>query len=209
MRRPAPLFAVGLFTLLYLVTAATLAYQSANWEFVLYIVVVLVLGSWAVTLHYNFFFPPALLWALSLWGLMHMLGGLLHIPSAWVHEGKAVLYSWWIVPGYLKYDHVVHAYGFAVVTWGAWRCLLPKLQRAFPTAGVLGLCVFVAMGAGALNELIEFAAVKLLPDTNVGGYDNTGWDLVSNTVGSLGAALWIWLFYHHPPQRMEQRRRKA
>ena len=28
----------------------------------------------------------------------------------------------------------------------------------------------------------------MLPNTNVGGYENTGWDLVSNFVGSLMAA---------------------
>lgn len=209
MRRPAPLLAVGLFTAFYLIVASAVSYQSANWEFVLYIVVVLMLGAWAVTLHYNFFFPPTLLWALSLWGLMHMLGGLVGIPPDWHHEGKPVLYSWWLIPGYLKYDHIVHAYGFAIVTWGAWRCLLPKLQKAFPTAGVLALCIFISMGAGALNELIEFMATLLLPDTNVGGYVNTGWDLVSNTVGACGAALWIWLFYHQPPERVERKRKRA
>ncbi len=44
------------------------------------------------------------------------------------------------------------------------------------------------MGLGAMNELVEFAATKLLPGTNVGGYDNTGWDLVANLVGCVIAA---------------------
>lgn len=201
MPRPSSLVSVGIFTALYLLASAVAAYSSANWEFLLYIAIVIVLGAVAVTLHYNFSFPPTLIWAISLWGLLHMLGGLSPIPDSWPHEGKNVLYNWWLVPSHLKYDHVVHAYGFAVVTWGAWRCLLPKLQRAFPTAGVLMLCVFIAMGAGAGNELIEFGATRVLPDHNVGGYDNTGWDLVSNAVGSSAAALWIWLFYHKPPVR--------
>jgi hypothetical protein len=49
------------------------------------------------------------------------------------------------------------------------------------------------MGFGALNEVVEFAATQLLPDTNVGGYVNTGWDLVFNLVGSAAAALAIGL----------------
>jgi hypothetical protein len=48
------------------------------------------------------------------------------------------------------------------------------------------------MGLGAVNEVIEFAAVLLLPNTNVGGYMNTGWDLVANMVGSLVAAVLIY-----------------
>ena len=39
--------------------------------------------------------------------------------------------------------------------------------------------------------MIEFTATLLLPNTNVGGYVNTGWDLVSNLVGAVCAACWI------------------
>jgi hypothetical protein len=30
-----------------------------------------------------------------------------------------------------------------------------------------------------------------MPDTNVGGYTNTGWDLVSNLVGAAAMGVWI------------------
>ena len=49
------------------------------------------------------------------------------------------------------------------------------------------------MGLGSLNELIEFAATLTVPETNVGGYINTGWDLVSNCVGALTAVTLIWI----------------
>ena len=39
--------------------------------------------------------------------------------------------------------------------------------------------------------MIEFAATLLLPKTNVGGYVNTGWDLVCNLIGAVLAAGWI------------------
>ncbi len=45
------------------------------------------------------------------------------------------------------------------------------------------------MGLGVLNELIEFSAVLVFPDTNVGGYFNTALDLVFNTLGALAAAV--------------------
>ena len=40
------------------------------------------------------------------------------------------------------------------------------------------------MGFGGLNEVIEFFLTLTLPETNIGGYINTGWDLVSNLVGA-------------------------
>ena len=44
-------------------------------------------------------------------------------------------------------------------------------------------------GRGALNEVVEFAASHLLSATNVGGYENTGRDLVANLCGSLTAGV--------------------
>jgi hypothetical protein len=53
------------------------------------------------------------------------------------------------------------------------------------------LCAAGGMGFGALNEVVEFVAVLTLPETNVGGYENTGWDLVANLVGCVLAAVLI------------------
>jgi hypothetical protein len=47
------------------------------------------------------------------------------------------------------------------------------------------------MGLGALNEVVEFAATLLVPETNVGGYLNTGWDLVANATGATAAVILI------------------
>ena len=45
----------------------------------------------------------------------------------------------------------------------------------------------VPMGFGGLDEVIEFAINLTLPETNIGHYINTGWDLVSNPVGVTAA----------------------
>ena len=47
---------------------------------------------------------------------------------------------------------------------------------------------------GESSPLVEFAATLLVPETNVGGYLNTGWDLVSNLVGVIVAAVLIRAF---------------
>jgi hypothetical protein len=51
------------------------------------------------------------------------------------------------------------------------------------------------MGFGALNEVLEFIAVLTIPNTNVGGYENTAWDMVSNLVGSTIVAMLIRLTF--------------
>lgn len=52
-----------------------------------------------------------------------------------------------------------------------------------PTLGMLTLCGAASMGFGGLNEVIEFFLTLTLPETNIGGYINTGWNLDSNLVG--------------------------
>lgn len=135
------------------------------------------------------------------------------LPFVWGDDGRVV---WGI-----KYDHVTHAYGFGVTCWACWegarcairaqveargRAVLPAEagspvrrpggspgDRVQPTFGLVVLCVVGALGFGALNEVVEFVATMLGP-TNVGGYENTGWDLVSNTIGAVvaGAVIWVW-----------------
>ena len=55
----------------------------------------------------------------------------------------------------------------------------------------LGLALLLLSGTAATAlEVVEFTATRFM-DTNVGGYENTGWDLVYNALGATGAALAI------------------
>ena len=189
---------VALFTSVYLVGALITAVQVSNYEFLLYIgVVVLMMGVvWVV--HGRVALTSGALWCLSIWGLAHMAGGLVVVPESWPVMGtNRVLYSLWPIPDRLKYDHVVHAYGFGVTTWVCWQGLRAALggrhQRVRPTPGLMLLCAAAGLGFGALNEVIEFAATLLVPETNVGGYLNTGWDLVANLFGATVAVTAIWI----------------
>lgn len=89
----------------------------------------------------------------------------------------------------------VHTYGFGVTTWVYWQGLASMVADKKPTVGKLTLAVTAGLGFGALNEVLEFAATLLFKNTNVGGYMNTGWDLVANLIGALAAALLIRLEY--------------
>lgn len=193
---------VLVFTVAYMIAAIGGAFSRGNMEFLIYIGVMLVLMGVVGYVHHRVRLTIGALWALSIWGALHMAGGLVPVPESWPINGDIrVLYSWWIIPDRLKYDQIVHAYGFGVTTWVCWqaiRAAVKPLGKLQPTFGVLTLCVAGGMGFGAMNEIIEFVAT-LLTTTNVGGYENTGWDLVSNMAGSVIAAIIIRVT-NTPPQ---------
>jgi len=188
---------VAVFTFGYLAIALTAGLRAGNSEFLFYIGVMLVLIGVVAAVNRAVELTTGTLWALSLWGLAHMAGGLVVVPSGWpVNAESRVLYSLWLIPGRLKYDQVVHAYGFGVTTWVCWQGLKSAVRKKSgrapsPTFGLLALAAAAGLGFGALNEVVEFVATLTMPETNVGGYVNTGWDLVSNTVGALTAIVLI------------------
>ncbi|MEZ5386523.1 MAG: DUF2238 domain-containing protein [Prosthecobacter sp.] len=194
---PPRLLPVFIFNFAYLIAAVALSLARGNREFIFYIVVMVVLIVVMSIVHSRVKLTTGLLWAFSVWGLLHMAGGLCPLPAGWPYNGdQAVLYSWWLIPEHLKYDQIVHAYGFGITTWLCWHILRNALRQpdggaVRPTFGMLTLCAAGGMGFGALNEVIEFIAVLTIPNTNVGGYENTGWDLVSNLVGATIAAVII------------------
>ena len=207
---PGRIAAAG-FTLAYTLLAALAAVLTGNGEFVFYVIVMAILIAAVAAIHVRVRFTTALLWCLAVWGLLHMAGGLVPVPESWPINGETrVLYSWWIVPigdpgsgtggegvgqgGWLKYDHLVHAFGFGTTTWACWQALAHTVASVTrPTFGLLTLCSTAALGFGALNEVVEFIATLLGP-SNVGGYVNTGWDLIANTLGVLLAAMLLRLF---------------
>jgi hypothetical protein len=196
-RPPFPRGVVA-FTALYLAAAIVAAVAVRNREFVFYLGVMFVLIAVVAVLHRRIGLSAGVLWGLSLWGLAHMAGGLVPVPESWPINGNIrVLYSWWMIPGVLKFDHVVHAFGFGVTTCLCWEGLQAALRAVNgdalvqPTLCLLTLCAAAGMGFGALNEVVEFIATLTMPETNVGGYQNTGWDLVANLAGSIVAVLLI------------------
>ena len=91
-----------------------------------------------------------------------------------------------------RYDQAVHFFGFGVATVACWEALrrwLPHSPR--PSAGLSVLIGLMGLGVGAVNEVLEFLTTLLIPETNVGGYTNTGWDLVFNTLGATAAVALI------------------
>ena len=195
--QPSPLWRdhpwIALANVGYLVAFAVFAGAQGNREFVLYSIVMILLFGMMAVAYRRVRFSTGVLVALTLWGVLHMAGGTVHLKDG---TDSGVLYGFWLVPGWMRYDQAVHLYGFAVATVGCAEGLRALIARpkggAFVSFGFALSAMLMSVGLGAINEIVEFAAKLTLPDTNVGGYENTGWDLVFNLGGSLIAAAWLY-----------------
>ncbi|MBO6782746.1 MAG: DUF2238 domain-containing protein [Alphaproteobacteria bacterium] len=191
-------WAVLTVTLAYTAVFGAIFIARGNAEFVWYVVTLLILVGIVALGQRKAAFPAAILWALSLWGFVHMAGG-------GVPVNDSVLYAYVVLPlagngefVFLKYDQVVHFYGFGVTAWLLWHLLRRHYPEMAGSASVYVFPVLGAMGLGAANEMIEFAAVVAFPDTNVGGYINTALDLVFNAAGAITAMVLVRLISRPP-----------
>jgi len=183
-RRETPVLIVNL---LYVPAFTVIALRNLNFEFVLYVGVILIVGAWVVRKQRSVRFDLPILWGLTIWGLLHMAGGNIRV-------GDDILYGLQLIPVVLRYDELVHAFGFGTATLVCHHLLKPCLRDGLDRWRTLSiLIVLMGSGLGAINEIIEFIAVKTLPETNVGGYDNTLWDLIFNLIGGLLAVGWLTL----------------
>ena len=173
-----------IFTIFYILAYSIYYFSIRNYEFIWYILVLLIFFVLIFATIEKSKFDYFILWGLSIWGLLHMSGGGIVINGD-------VLYNYVIFPLFnldgnwiLKFDQFVHAFGFGVTTFVGFHLLKPYLKK--PNYKIVYPLLFlIAMGAGALNEVVEFIAVVVVPDTNVGGYYNTALDLVFNGIGSI------------------------
>nr|WP_274387414.1 DUF2238 domain-containing protein [Salsipaludibacter albus] len=123
-----------------------------------------------------------------------------HVAGGMVPVGDGVLYAVWIVEPIVRYDNIQHAVGFGFVGRATWEVLRPRLGPAGDDPVVTVWLVLLAGCAfGAFNEIIEWVMTLTIPDTDVGGYDNTARDLVANLVGATTVAIWT---SRRPPPRI-------
>lgn len=131
-------------------------------------------------------FSRGALWLLVLTGTLHLAGGLLPDPT-----GSGVLYGTWLAPGVLRFDQLVHAVGSVAATVTAWQVLGTWLAPSTPARTQAWLAAIAGLGKGAVNEVVEFLLAMRVRGTFVGGFENTGWDLVFDVVGVTAAAVFL------------------
>jgi hypothetical protein len=120
---------------------------------------------------------------LTLWAVGHLAGGTIGL------DGDRTLYNA-ALPGRIHFDNAVHVVGFGTAGLAWWEA---TGHRLWPRTGrrlAVGVAVWLAgMGIGALNEVVEFVATLVVPETNVGGYRNTGRNLIANLLGAAVAGM--------------------
>lgn len=166
-------------------TAAFCGYGLATGSNVAIPYAVMVLGGMALVaaLEPDDGFSGLALTGLSIWAFGHLAGGIIGI------EGDRVLYNALLLDP-VHWDNLVHFVGFGTAGLVWWEAVRSHVRVDPGHAVGVGVAVwFVGMGVGALNEVIEFLATLALPDTNVGGYHNTGRDLIANLLGAATAAV--------------------
>ena len=160
-----------------------------NYEFLIYVGVIIVLLVLIALTNKKVNYSNGILWGLTLWALMHMSGGGIYIKGVRLYE--IILIPLSKAYPILKYDQFVHIIGFGVATILMYELIKPKLKLNNRWVAVSIVVVMAGLGVGALNELLEFIATVLVPETGVGGYVNTSLDLVSDLIGAILAMVII------------------
>lgn len=183
--------ALIVFNALYVLGFTIFYVLKKNYEFLAYIGVLVLIGIVIMTTLRKSKLNYLALWMLSIWGLLHMLGGGLIINGHTLYathivdivQGEGQFYI-------LKMDQVIHFYGFLTTA----IVIIQLLKLGFRDIKKNPkLAVFLAwigsMGLGALNEVIEFVAFISIAHTGVGDLYNTGLDLIFNMAGAFVGAL--------------------
>jgi hypothetical protein len=154
-----------------------------NWP----VYALVVLGGAAVVarVHLRAGLSTVTIWGLVAFGLGHLAGGMVPV-------GDGILYQLWLVDGVLRYDNVQHAVGFGFVGRAIWETMERRLAPSEPDRPGIAMWVVVlaAAAAGAVNEIAEYLLTLVLPEHQVGGYDNTARDLIANLLGGLAVGWW-------------------
>lgn len=179
------------FSSLYLLAGVIYFARDFNLEFVIYVAVIIaIFAAVFTTLRYTKF-PVWMLWLLSVWGLMHVLGGA-------VETRDGVLFAYRIYPlldyggdfYILKYDQVVHAYLYGLVALMSYHTLrVPLGITKGHTVLVALAATLISLGVSGLNEIMEFLIAVTVERNGVGGYENAMLDLIFNWGGAAVAVV--------------------
>jgi putative membrane protein len=178
-------------TLAYLLGAAIAYGSRGNWEFIAYLGITVFVGLVILSTVKKSGLDHFVLWMLSFWGFLHMLGGILPV-------GDTVLYGWRIIElveregdfFILKMDQVIHFYGFMTSAIVMHQLIARRSQPGIHPGMLIFFATMGSLGLSAVNEIIEFLAYINLEETGVGDIYNMGLDLIFNAIGAITGAVW-------------------
>ncbi len=178
--------AVIAFSALYLLIGGLFFFSKGNLEFVIYVGVIIGVFALLFSTLKVTEFPVYILWLVSLWGLMHILGGSVQTVDGVLFAYKIYPFLDWGGDFYiLKYDQVVHAFLYGVMALVFWHVLTHTLKVSGPKWILIIIALMASMGVSAMNEIMEFLIAVSIEDNGVGGYENAMLDLIFNFSGAV------------------------
>ena len=157
--------------------------NSENYEFLLYIAMMVVLATVIVVTNKKINYSNTTLCGLLIWAGLHMAGGGIYVNGMRLYTIMLITLS--ETYHIFRFDQFVHIFGFAIATLVVYEVLKPMLKPEHKWFGLSFVVIMAGVGIGAFNEIVEFIATVLVPETGVGGYINTSLDLVSNLIGAV------------------------
>ena len=145
---------VMLFTLIYILTFSYYSFLRGNIEFVFYSFLLLLFLNIGIYIHKKVQLPEFIVIGLSLFGLLHILGGNIDIK-------EIRLYDMEFFYGIIRYDNIIHIIGsslVALVLNVIFFFIVEKNQKIILPLYYFALFL-MALGTGVLNEIIELMAV--------------------------------------------------
>ena len=178
--------------IILLVAFGTSFLMRNNYEFLIYVGAIVVCLAVISISFFKVRYSITTLVGLTVWSLLHMAG-------CGVFINGVRLYDIILIPlsqtyPILRYDQVVHTFGFAAATLTMFDLLRPLLIPMKSGQHLIALSIVVIMaglGVGAFNEIVEAFVAATIPQSGVGGYVNTALDLISDLIGAILAFVFI------------------
>ncbi len=179
-----------LVNLLAILGFGALFLSKQNYEFVIYVGVIIFFLFLILLSHKKITYTDATLWGLTIWSILHMAGGGIYIEGVRLYEIMLlpILESYPV----LRYDQFVHIFGFGASTLVMYCLLQPYLKAKIIGFTALSIVIVMAgLGVGAWNEIVEFFVAEIVAASGVGGYLNTSLDLVADLIGAILGLIYI------------------
>jgi len=185
---------IYIFTVTYLILFGILSLNRANYEFIFYYALMVVVLSYIFFSYRDFEFSLPFFIGFSIIGLLHVLGANIFIDGLRLYDHVFLIF---------RYDNFVHFTSTIIASIIAYNMLYPHFADRYTAYPVRYsyLIVAVALGMGAIVEIMEFSAVILVNAQGVGDYFNNAWDLVYNFLGAITGAVIIYLFHKPKPHK--------
>jgi putative membrane protein len=185
-----------------LVAFGTSFLMRKNYEFLIYVGAIIVCLAVICVSFFKVRYSTTTLLGLTVWSLLHLAGGGIYINGVRLYDIILIPFSQ--TYPILRYDQVVHTFGFAAATLTMFDLLKPLLIPTKSGQHFIALSIVVIMaglGIGAFNEIVEALVAATIPQSGVGGYVNTALDLIADFLGAILAFVfikWRYLRYDIP-----------